>query len=156
MGPLEEEIKALKEKLRATDEELQKCKELPILKPALESVAGSESVCNMCVNYEAQLVRMQEDAKNFDKQLQESNRLLQSQKDDLFKEVEFRKGMEEKWNEKKEEHKIKMEELTSRLDVSQQSLNDLKQAYNQTFETVKKELTKLVVGREEVQKHLDE
>ncbi|XP_043480674.1 rab GTPase-binding effector protein 1 isoform X1 [Leptopilina heterotoma] len=156
VGPLEEEIKALKEKLRATDEELQKCKELPILKPALESVSGSESVCNMCVNYEAQLVRMQEDAKNFDKQLQESNRLLQSQKDDLFKEVEFRKGMEEKWNEKKEEHKIKMEELTLRLDVSQQSLNDLKQAYNQTFETVKKELTKLVVGREEVQKHLDD
>lgn len=156
VGPLEEEIKALKEKLRATDEELQKCKEIPILRPALDSTGGSESVCNMCVNYEAQLVRMQEDAKNFDKQLQESNRLLQSQKDDLFKEVEFRKGMEEKWNEKKEEHKIKMEELTSRLNVSQQALNDLKQAYNQTFEAVKKELTKLITGREEVQKHLDD
>ena len=154
--PLEEEIKALKEKLRSTDDELQKCKEVQILRPAIDPASGSDSACNMCVNYEAQLVRMQESAKDFEKQMQESSRLLQSQKDDLSKEVEFRKEMEEKWNEKKEEHKVKMSELTSRLQISQQALNDLKQTYTQTFEAAKKELAKLSADREKVQKHLDE
>ncbi|XP_033220673.1 rab GTPase-binding effector protein 1 isoform X2 [Belonocnema kinseyi] len=155
--PLEEEIKALKEKLRATDDELQKCKEVQMLRPAaLDSASSSDSVCTMCVNYEVQLVRMQEAAKEYEKQLQESSRLLQSQKDDLHKEVEFRKEMEEKWNEKKDETKVKMEELTKGLEVSQQSLNDLKQTYTQTFEGAKRELAKLVAGREKVQKHLDD
>ncbi|KAG7198691.1 hypothetical protein KM043_001689 [Ampulex compressa] len=151
--PLEEEIKALKEKLRATDDELQKCKETQIQRKQQEGGA-SKATCDMCANYEAQLVNMQATAKDLEKQLLDSERLLQVQKDDLAKEVEFRKEMEEKWNEKKEEHKIKVAELTVASQTAQQSLVELKKTFEQVQRNVSEELSKLTRGREEVQKHL--
>ncbi|XP_076758033.1 rab GTPase-binding effector protein rabaptin-5 isoform X1 [Xylocopa sonorina] len=151
--PLEEEIKALKEKLRATDDELQKCKEAQLPKKPQE-VGTSEPTCDMCANYEAQLVKMQAAAKDLEKQLLDSERMLQVQKEDLAKEVDFRKEMEEKWNEKKEEHKIKVAELTTTSQTLQQTLTDLKKTFEQVLRNVKDELVKLTRGREEVQRHL--
>ncbi|XP_033342839.1 rab GTPase-binding effector protein rabaptin-5 isoform X2 [Megalopta genalis] len=149
--PLEEEIKALKEKLRATDDELQKCKE----SVKRQQEPGSfEPACDMCANYEAQLVKMQATAKDLEKQLLDSERMLQMQKEDLAKEVEFRKEMEEKWNEKKEEHKIKVAELTDTSQTVQQTLVELKKAFEQVQRNAKEELVKLTRGREEVQRHL--
>ncbi|KAK1124937.1 hypothetical protein K0M31_006282 [Melipona bicolor] len=152
--PLEEEIKALKEKLRATDDELQKCKEVQLQKKQQELPGSSESVCDMCANYEAQLVKMQAAAKELEKQQLDSERMLQVQKEDLAKEVEFRKEMEEKWNEKKEEHKIKVAELTVTSQTLQQTLTELKRIFEQVQRNVKDELVKLTRGREEVQRHL--
>lgn len=151
--PLEEEIKALKEKLRATDDELQKCKEIQLQKKQQEP-GSSESICDMCANYEAQLVKMQAAAKEFEKQQLDSERMLQVQKEDLAKEVEFRKEMEEKWNEKKEEHKIKVAELTVTSQTLQQTLTEAKKTFEQVQRSVKDELVKLTCGREEVQRHL--
>ncbi|KZC14495.1 Rab GTPase-binding effector protein 1, partial [Dufourea novaeangliae] len=151
--PLEEEIKALKEKLRSTDDELQKCKEAQTLKRQQES-GSFEPVCDMCANYEAQLVKMQATAKDFERQLLDSERMLQVQKEDLAKEVEFRKEMEEKWNEKKEEHKIKVAELTVTSQTVQQTLTELKKSFEQVQRNVKDELVKLTRRREEVQRHL--
>ncbi|XP_078046744.1 rab GTPase-binding effector protein rabaptin-5 isoform X2 [Augochlora pura] len=149
--PLEEEIKALKEKLRATDDELQKCKE----SVKRQQEPGSfEPACDMCANYEAQLVKMQATAKDLEKQLLDSERMLQMQKEDLAKEVEFRKEMEEKWNEKKEEHKIKVAELTDTSQTVLQSLIELKKTFEQVQRNAKEELVKLTRGREEVQRHL--
>ncbi|XP_076669850.1 rab GTPase-binding effector protein rabaptin-5 isoform X3 [Andrena cerasifolii] len=151
--PLEEEIKALKEKLRATDDELQKCKEAQSQRRQRES-GSSEPVCDMCANYEAQLVKMQAAAKDLEKQILDNERMLQVQNDDLAKEVEFRKEMEEKWNEKKEEHKIKVAELTVTSQAVQQTLIELKKGFEHTQRNVKEELVKLTRGREEVQRHL--
>lgn len=151
--PLEEEIKALKEKLRATDDELQKCKEVQLQKKQQE-LGSSEQACDMCANYEAQLVKMQATAKDFEKQLLDSERMLQVQKEDLAKEVEFRKEMEEKWNEKKEEHKIKVAELTVTSQTVQQTLGELKKTFEYVQRSMKEELLKLTRDREEVQRHL--
>ncbi|XP_012154454.1 rab GTPase-binding effector protein rabaptin-5 isoform X2 [Megachile rotundata] len=151
--PLEEEIKALKEKLRATDDELQKCKEVQSQKRQQE-LDSSETTCDMCINYEAQLVKMQATAKDLEKQLLDSERMLQAQKEDLSKEVEFRKEMEEKWNEKKEEHKIKVAELTATSQTLQQTLTELKNIFEQVQKNVKDELIKLTRDREGVQRHL--
>lgn len=151
--PLEEEIKALKEKLRATDDELQKCKEAQLLKKQ-QDPSSFEPACDMCANYEAQLVKMQATAKDLEKQLLDSERMLQMQKEDLAKEVDFRKEMEEKWNEKKEEHKIKVAELTNTSQTVQQTLTELKKTFEQVQRNVKDELMKLTRGREEVQRHL--
>ncbi|XP_076167434.1 rab GTPase-binding effector protein rabaptin-5 isoform X1 [Ptiloglossa arizonensis] len=151
--PLEEEIKALKEKLRATDDELQKCKEAQSQKKQRES-GSFEPTCDMCANYEAQLVKMQANAKDLEKQLSDSERMLQAQKDDLAKEVEFRKEMEEKWNEKKEEHKIKVAELTDTSQTMQQTLTELKKTFEQVQKNVRDELVKLTRDREGVQRHL--
>ncbi|PHT96542.1 hypothetical protein BC332_34532 [Capsicum chinense] len=67
------------------------------------SVASS-GVCNMCENYEAQLVAAQERSRDLEKQLC----TLERYKEELSKETAFRKDMEEKWNEKKEEHKLQI------------------------------------------------
>ncbi|PBC32559.1 Rab GTPase-binding effector protein [Apis cerana cerana] len=150
--PLEEEIKALKEKLRATDDELQKCKETQLQKK--QESSSSESTCDMCANYEAQLVKMQATAKDLEKQQLDSERMLQMQKEDLAKEVEFRKEMEEKWNEKKEELKIKVAELTVASQTLQQTLTELKRSFEQVQKNMKDELVELTYGREEVQRHL--
>ncbi|XP_012339362.1 rab GTPase-binding effector protein 1 isoform X1 [Apis florea] len=150
--PLEEEIKALKEKLRATDDELQKCKETQLQKK--QESGSSESTCDMCANYEAQLVKMQATAKDLEKQQLDSERMLQMQKEDLAKEVEFRKEMEEKWNEKKEELKIKVAELTVASQTLQQTLTELKRSFEQVQRNMKDELVELTYGREEVQRHL--
>lgn len=155
---MEEEINALKEKLRSTDDELQKYKELPQAQLQPKKLEGDqgEITCDMCVNYEAQLVKMQTTAKELEKQLAESDKMLQSQREELIKEVEFRKGMEEKWNEKKEEHKIKVTELTSASQLAQQTLQELKLQFRQMHQGVTEELAKLTRGREEVQRHLIE
>lgn len=155
VGPLEEEIKALKEKLRGTDDELQKYKETQSQKKLLIESGSAEVTCDMCANYEAQLVKMQAAEKDFEKRLADADHLLEVQKEDLVKEVEFRKEMEEKWNEKKEEHKIKVSELTSASQASQQALADLKQTLAQMHQGVTEELTRLIQGREEVQRHLN-
>lgn len=151
--PLEEEIKALKEKLRSTDDELQKSKEI-LLKKRQQESGSFEPSCDMCVNYEAQLVKVEATAKNLEKQLLDSQRMLQAQKEDLAKEVEFRKEMEGKWNEKKEEHKIKVAELTVTSQTTQQHLLELKKTFEQVQRSVSEELCKLTRGREEVQRHL--
>ncbi|XP_046421891.1 rab GTPase-binding effector protein 1 isoform X2 [Neodiprion fabricii] len=156
VGPLEEEIKALKEKLRSTDDELQKHIEINSQKKfQTESGSAAEASCDMCANYEAQLVKMQAAEKEFEKRLADADHLLEVQKEDLVKEVEFRKEMEEKWNEKKEEHKIKVAELTSVSQSSQQALADLKQTLAQMHQGVTDELSRLIHGREELQRHLN-
>ncbi|XP_034949636.1 rab GTPase-binding effector protein 1 isoform X2 [Chelonus insularis] len=152
--PLEEEIKALKEKLRSTDDELQKYKELQHQKRTESD--STEPTCDMCINYEAQLVKMQTTAKDLEKQLNDTERMLQAQREELVKEVEFRKEMEEKWNEKKEEHKIKVTELTAASQLAQRTLQELKQQFKQMHQGVTEELAKLTKGREEVQRHLIE
>ncbi|XP_012220646.1 rab GTPase-binding effector protein 1 isoform X4 [Linepithema humile] len=151
--PLEEEIKALKEKLRSTDDELQKCKEV-LLKRRQQEPGTSEPSCDMCANYEAQLVKVEATTKDLEKQLLNSERMLQAQKEDLAKEVEFRKEMEEKWNEKKEEHKIKVAELMVTSQTAQKNLLELKKTFEQFQRSVSDELCKLTRGREEVQRHL--
>lgn len=151
--PLEEEIKALKEKLRSTDDELQKSKET-LLKRRQQEPGSFEPSCDMCANYEAQLVKVEATAKNLEKQLLDSKRMLQAQKEDLAKEVEFRKEMEGKWNEKKEEHKIKVAELTIVSQTAQQNLIELKKTLEQFQKNVTEELCKLTRNREEVQRHL--
>lgn len=72
-------------------------------------ISPSKSVsCGMCVNYEAQLVSQQEVARQLvkEKEMVEAN--MAKVKEDLLKETNFRKHMEDKWNEKKEEHKVQV------------------------------------------------
>ncbi|XP_024939583.1 rab GTPase-binding effector protein 1 isoform X2 [Cephus cinctus] len=151
--PLEDEIKVLKDKLRDTDDELQKYKEMQL--PKRQDSGSLEASCDMCANYETQLVRVQANAKDLEKKLSSSERMLQAQREDLSKEVEFRKEMEEKWNERKEEHKLKVAELTSALQSSQQVLSELKQTFDRIRHNVTEKLSKLEREREDVQRRLN-
>jgi Rab GTPase-binding effector protein 1 len=62
----------------------------------------------MCSNYEAQLVRAQQRGRDLEKQVATLERTMERYREDLAKESDFRKDMEEKWNEKKEEHKLQV------------------------------------------------
>lgn len=64
--------------------------------------------CDMCSNYEAQLVRAQQRGRDLEKQVATLERTMERYREDLAKESDFRKDMEEKWNEKKEEHKLQV------------------------------------------------
>lgn len=124
-----------------------------MLKKQQESGSSQES-CDMCRNYEAQLVKIQENVKDLEKQLVDSERMLNVQKEDLAKEVEFRHEMEQKWNEKKEEHKIKVAELTDISQTAQKTLLEIKKNFEHIQRTITDELSRLTREREEVQKHL--
>lgn len=69
----------------------------------------SESIqppsCDMCSNYEAQLVKEQQKALELEAKVATAEKAAERHKEELRKEIGFRKDMEEKWNEKKEEHK---------------------------------------------------
>lgn len=76
IGPLEDQIQALKEKLRATDEQLQKCRECGHSqdKTDFPNVGTNTSFdspkkgisCDMCSNYEDQLVNEQKKTKDLE------------------------------------------------------------------------------------------
>lgn len=60
--------------------------------------------CDMCQNYEDQLVSEQRRVAELVKQLS----FLERCRDDLQNEMANRKDMEQKWNENKEEHKAQV------------------------------------------------
>lgn len=65
----------------------------------------------MCSNYEAELVKEQETVQQLEAKVIAAEKAAEKSKDDLIKEIGFRKDMEEKWNEKKEEHKKQVNEM---------------------------------------------
>lgn len=172
--PLNDQIKALKEKLRATDEQLQRCRECghqqeelyagdnSPLHTSLNATAATNtsfdshklSICDMCSNYEAQLVREQIHSKELEAKVIGAEKAAERHKEELLKEIGFRKDMEEKWNEKKEEHKRQVAELTRMTECTEQDLKELQQYFNQTCSEMKMSLGKLTHEREMVHQEL--
>lgn len=66
-----------------------------------ENTTHLSSNCDMCSSYEAQLLNAQQKIHDLEKHIIS----LERYKQELSKETAFRKDMEEKWNEKKEEYK---------------------------------------------------
>lgn len=64
--------------------------------------------CNMCNNYETQLVAQQKLYSSLQKDKEKIEANMEKLKEDFLKETQFRKTMEDKWNEKKEKHKTKV------------------------------------------------
>lgn len=75
---------------------------------AIARLPQAVTPCDMCSNYEAQLVRAQQERRELEKQVATLERTVERYREDLTKEADFRKDMEEKWNEKKEEHKVQV------------------------------------------------
>ncbi|KRT81476.1 hypothetical protein AMK59_5708 [Oryctes borbonicus] len=168
--PLEEEIKALKDKLRATDAQLQRCKqcghfteqepenkETQLTTATNTSFDGEEShtVCDMCSNYEAQLVKEQQCVLDLQAKVLTAEKAAERHREDLLKEIGFRKDMEEKWNEKKEEHKQQVTKLTRRIECAEQDLKELQQTFKQACTEVNSNLNDLKIDRERTQAELE-
>lgn len=68
----------------------------------------------MCSNYEAQLVKEQQKALELEGKVIQAEKAAERHKEELRKEIGFRKDMEEKWNEKREEHKQQVRKMKSK------------------------------------------
>lgn len=66
-----------------------------------------------------------------------------------------RKEMEEKWNEKREEHKQQVAELTRITDCTEQDLKELQQYFHQASREMRSELARLTQDREMISQELE-
>ncbi|XP_066246693.1 rab GTPase-binding effector protein 1-like [Euwallacea similis] len=177
VDPLEDQIKALKEKLRSTDEQLQKCRECghtsneslkvenqtpektnlqntTSTNTSFEIGKNDNQSCDMCSNYEAELVKEQQNVSEFMKKVREAEKAAERHKEDLMKEIGFRKEMEERWNEKREENKQQVAELTRATDCTEQDLKELQQYFSETAKEMRSELIRLTKDRERIHQEL--
>lgn len=136
--PLEGEIKALKEKLRSADEEIQELRSAAGISSAggttlssalvgmlnesktsditTESNALSDSIvepnaanCAMCKNYESQLVSAQGERDTLGKDIERLN-------EELSKEAALRHDLETKWQEKRDKYNEQVQQLTKKVE----------------------------------------
>lgn len=120
-------------------------------------ISPSKSVsCDMCVNYEAQLVAQQQFTKQLQKQKEQLENNLERFKEDFNKETQFRKDMEDKWNEKKEEHRMQVAELKKMYEGAEHELKSLENTFSQVYEEIKKQLESLKFDREKTNAQLEE
>ncbi|KAL4112525.1 hypothetical protein QTP88_016296 [Uroleucon formosanum] len=163
VDPLKEEVEALKEKIREMDTDISyyKTKLNESKDNVVEKLTASNSQeessnssatgdfvslntsidnnmakCEQCSLYKVRIEEMQEKLNEADKRLLSMDKL----KDEHDKETIYRKEMEEKWNEKLDEHKNKVQELKSFSDQSHEVLSDLKLQYEQTVIDFQKEI----------------
>ncbi|KAF5282899.1 hypothetical protein FQR65_LT14176 [Abscondita terminalis] len=168
--PLEEEIKALKDKLRAADEQLQKCRQCRhgnadsgetdhhhsmSTNTSFDTYHVGLAPCDMCNNYETELVKEQKRTDEVKAKLLHAEKSGERYREELLKEIGFRKEIEEKWNEKKEQHKVQVAELTTRTDCAEQDLKELQEIFKQTCTEVQQHLAVLTSDREKVQMELE-
>lgn len=181
--PLEEEIKALKEKLRTSDEENQNYRlTAGISKPTSAFVgatsalvgmlnesksnqnlnvdANTESVepsnlpedsmqiaCEMCSNYESQLVIAQNEKELLRKDIERYN-------GELAKEAQLRQDLESKWQEKRDKYKQQVQQLEKKVEYNEKELAALQRHYTTFKEEVNNEFLKLTNERETIHRHL--
>ncbi|XP_024081138.1 rab GTPase-binding effector protein 1 isoform X2 [Cimex lectularius] len=157
--PLEEEITALKNKLRETDDQLQKylAKEEQMAKEKVNKLIdiGSPSeapkTCMMCSNYETQLVQAQIKTSELERQMA----VMSKTREELEKEMVFRKQLEEKWAECKEEHKTQVTELQNEVKTIEGTLVELKKTFNNTSDKLKRQFEILIEERKSTEEKLE-
>lgn len=176
MIPLEEEIKALKEKLRKADEDIQKYRSLGgnqsggaestsalvgmlnegktgevIINETDGTTQSSPSTdgvsCEMCKNYESQLVASQNEQESLRKDIDRFHA-------ELAKEAALRQDLEAKWQEKRDKYKGQVQQLINKVDHTEKELAALNRHYTSFKEEVNEEFSKLTKERESVHRHL--
>lgn len=183
MIPLEGEIKALKEKLRTADEEIQKLRLVAGISNVAESTPSSALVgmlnesktnqcdntdpstalndatpidgslaiannCQMCKNYESQLVTAQSERETFHKDIERYN-------EELAKEAALRHDLEHKWQEKREKYNEQVQQLTKKVEYNEKEMAALQRNYTTFKEEVNEEFSKMTNEREMVHRHLN-
>lgn len=120
-------------------------------KQSLDELSKSPSsdvlTCAMCRNYESQLVTAQNDLEALRKEIERQN-------EDLAKEAELRRDLENKWQEKREVHKEEVQQLTNQVENNERELLVLQKHYTTFKDDINQELMKLTGERENVHRHL--
>lgn len=181
--PLEEEIKALKEKLRSTDEELQKhgkikesqqsalvglmnenqsnVEEMDTSNEMQKSMSSSTVVesglppCEMCHNYETHLIQSQNSLRDERQKIVNAEKSIERLREELKREAALRQDLEVQWQEKRELHKEEVQGLTVQLKKCENDFNELSRNFLDSKRVINEQLLKLTEEREQIQRHLD-
>lgn len=169
--PLEGEINALKEKLRTADEEIQKLRSIAGVSSTSESNHSSALVgmlnesktnqsdetgdapesttephCQVCKNYESQLVAVQSEKDTLRKDIDRYN-------EELAKEAALRHDLENKWQEKRDKYNEQVQQLTKKVDYNEKEMAALQRHYTAFKEEVNEEFSKMANEREMIHRH---
>lgn len=106
---------------------------------------SDQIACEMCKNYERQLVQSQ-------KQLKEEQDRM---KEELNKEAALRQDLEKQWQEKRDEHKEEVQLLKKQLKDSESNFEQLQKNFNDSKVDISNELMRLTDEREFVHRHLE-
>lgn len=168
--PLEEEIKALKEKLRTTDQELQGFRGVSksqnesalvgMLKVAhsqqdINDPSISDVHCKSCAEHLSQVTKVENDFDEEKRSHESTKRDVQRLKEDLDREGALRRDLEEQWQEKREIHKREVEKLTEKVENGEREVALMQRHYADFKDDINQELMKLTMERENIHRHLE-
>ncbi|XP_039481045.1 rab GTPase-binding effector protein 1 isoform X1 [Drosophila santomea] len=153
---LQEEMKALKVKLREQDEQLQAksaSDESALHKSTSMDVA--ESACESCSSAEKKTEELNAQINKQQKQVDLLQKQLVESRETLVKEAALRKDLEDQWQEKREAHKSEVQSLRDQAKTNEQRLLDMQQKFLETKDEVIKQIQRVSDDRERVNKQLE-
>lgn len=175
--PLEEEIKALKEKLRTTDEELQQlqqAKNIPSRtsesalvglltpspsaeKPPNSAVSTNSLVddCSKCSTHLAEIDRFTHELADAHSLSDKLRKDIDRLKEDLDREASLRRDLEQQWQDKREGHKHEVQLLNERVAKTESAFGQLRRAYADAKDQMQSDLNRLTAEREQIDRHLE-
>ncbi|KAH8413835.1 hypothetical protein KR222_009133 [Zaprionus bogoriensis] len=157
---LQEEMKALKEKLRLTDEQLQ-------AKTGTSATAEENGMhkatstdlmvptCSSCNSVEQSSQELTALVNQQQKQLDVIQKQLVEAREQLGKEAALRKDLEDQWQAKRETHKSEVQNLREQAKNNVQLLLDMQQKFLETKEDVMRQLQRVTDDRERVNQQLE-
>lgn len=159
---LQEEMKALKVKLREQDVQLQ-AKSAKIEESQTDSGAthkstsmdATESTCESCPLAEKKAEELNATIKKQQKQVDLLQKQLVESRETLAKEAALRKDLEDQWQEKREAHKSEVQSLREQAKTNEQRLLDMQQKFLETKDEVMKQIQRVTDDRERVNKQLE-
>ncbi|KAH8370510.1 hypothetical protein KR093_003832, partial [Drosophila rubida] len=167
---LQEEMKALKEKLRETDEQLQ-AKSLAttakeevtpsVVDDAADAIHKSTSTdllasnCNSCSTMEQRADELSVQVKQQQKQLDAMQKQLVESREQLSKEAALRNDLENQWQTKREAHKSEVQNLREQSKANELQLLNMQQKFLETKEEVMRQLQRVTDERERVNQQLE-
>ncbi|XP_023171890.2 rab GTPase-binding effector protein 1 [Drosophila hydei] len=168
---LQEEMKALKEKLRETDDQLQaKTSTSQRKEETTESVIDGanamhkststdlvepSSACNSCDSTEQRSDDLTAQMKQQQKQLEILQKQITESREQLSKEAALRNDLENQWQTKREAHKTEVQNLREQVKNNEQQLLDMQQKFLETKEEVMRNLQRVTDDRERVNQQLE-
>lgn len=168
--PLEEEIKALKEKLRTTDDELQQCQKSANItpRPIESALVGmltpssdqppTPSTVPSCTECPAHLTRIEQLTTELTESHSVADRLrkdVDRLKEQLDREASLRRDLEQQWQDKREAHKYEVQSLQERVTRTEREFALLRQAYAEAKEQMSVDVHRLTAEREHIERHLE-
>ncbi|XP_022221684.2 rab GTPase-binding effector protein 1 [Drosophila obscura] len=161
---LQEEMKALKEKLREQDDQLQSKTNAKAAAATVSDMSAmhkstsmdvAESRCECCSVAEKAAEDLNAHIKKQQKQVDLLQKQLVEARETLGKEAALRKDLEDQWQEKREAHKSEVQSLRDKTASSEQQLLDMQQKFIDTKDAVMRQLQRITDDREHVNKQLE-